>query len=127
MKFYKDNYIDEPPDFLQELKDCAWNVVMENPGIDMAEWAQILIRQFPTEVVDAYGTNYYEVMHCLADLWETEYTNPDNGDWNSFAGWSEYFATDSDVLQERLEQANERIKELEAEIALLKARLDANI
>ncbi|MBD5219515.1 MAG: hypothetical protein HDS72_04630 [Bacteroidales bacterium] len=75
MKFYKDNYIDEPPDFLQELKDCAWNVVMENPGIDMAEWMDELLSQYPAEVVDALGTDATEVHHALNELWKAECTN----------------------------------------------------
>lgn len=76
------------PDFIQELKDCAWNIIQENPGIDRSGWIDILIRQYPCEVVDAYGTNPPEVYHQLSDLWETEYTDPDTGDWNTFAGWS---------------------------------------
>jgi len=26
---------DNEPDFFGELKDCAWNILHENPGIDM--------------------------------------------------------------------------------------------
>ena len=113
------------PDFVEELKDCAWNIVRENPGIDRTEWIDELIRQYPTEVVDAFGTNPPEVFHALADLWDMEYTNPDTEEWNSFAGWSEYLATDPDVLQEQLEKAKERIRALEIEVALLKARLQS--
>ncbi|MDE6410009.1 MAG: hypothetical protein K2K81_07180 [Muribaculaceae bacterium] len=85
---------DEATDFIQELKDCAWNVVRDNPGIDRSEWIDELIRQYPSEVVDAYGMNPPEVFHSLSDLWDTEYTDPDTGEWDSFAGWSEHFATD---------------------------------
>ena len=113
---------DEAPDFIQELKDAAWNIVRENPGIDRSEWIDKLIRQYPSEVVDAYGTNPPEVFHALSDLWEMEYTDPETGNYDSFAGWSEYFATDPDALQEQLARANERIKELETELALLKGK-----
>ena len=113
---------DDTPDFIEELKVCAYNIVRENPGIDRSEWIDELIRQYPSEVVDAYGTNPYEVFHDLADLWEMEYTDPKTGEWNSFSGWSEYLATDPDVLQEQLARAKERIKELERELALLKAK-----
>lgn len=108
------------PDFIQELKDCAWNILRDNPGIDRSEWIDTLIRQYPCEVVDAYGTNPPEVYHQLSDLWETEYTDPDTGDWNTFAGWTDYFANDPDSLRDQLARANERIKELETEIALLR-------
>lgn len=113
---------EEAPDFVKELKDCAWNIVKENPGIDRSEWIDKLIRQYPSEVVDAYGTNPREVYNDLSDLWEMEYTDPETHDWNSFAGWSEYLATDPDALQEQLARAKERINELETELALLKGK-----
>lgn len=116
---------EEAPDFVDVLKDCAWNIVKENPGIDRSEWVDELIRQYPSEVVDAYGTNPWEVYHDLADLWEMEYTDPHTGEWNSFTGWSEYLATDPDALRDQLDKANMRIKELEAEVILLKARLQS--
>lgn len=116
---------EEAPDFVEELKTCAFNIVKENPGIDRSEWIDELIRQYPTEVVDAYGTNPPEVFKELSDLWEMEYTDPETHKWNSFAGWSEYFATDPDILHDQLDRANERIRELEAEVAHLKARLQS--
>lgn len=112
---------DDSPDFLQELRDAAWNIVKENLGIERQDWIDTLIRQYPTEVVDAYGTDPWEVNHSLSDLWEMEYTDPDTGEWNSFAGWSEYFATDPDSLRDQLERANGRIRELETELAMLKS------
>ncbi|MBD5195179.1 MAG: hypothetical protein HDS87_05605 [Bacteroidales bacterium] len=122
-----DNWFGEEgaPDFVEELKTCAFNIVKENPGIDRSEWIDELIRQYPTEVVDAYGTNPSEVFKELSDLWEMEYTDPETHKWNSFAGWSEYFATDPDILHDQLDRANERIRELEAEVAHLKARLQS--
>ncbi len=113
---------EDAPDFVEELKTCAYNIVRENPGIDRSEWIDELIRQYPSEVVDAYGTNPPEVYEELSDLWEMEYTDPETHEWNSFAGWSEYLATDPDALQEQLERAKERIKELETELALLKSQ-----
>ncbi|MDE5850082.1 MAG: hypothetical protein K2H38_08060 [Muribaculaceae bacterium] len=89
---------EDAPDFLQEVKDAAWNIVRENPGIDRSAWIDTLIRHFPAEVVDAFGVNPPEVYHELSDLWETEYTDPETGEWNSFADWSEYFATNPDAL-----------------------------
>ena len=126
-QFNHDNWYGEEgtPDFIEELKACAFNIIRENPGIDRSEWIDELIRQYPTEVVDAYGTNPPEVYHELADLWEMEYTDPGTGEWNSFAGWSEYFANDPDVLHDQLDRANERIRELETEVALLKAQLQS--
>lgn len=28
---------EDAPDFVEELQDCAWNIVKENPGIDRSE------------------------------------------------------------------------------------------
>lgn len=113
---------EDAPDFVEELKACAYNIVMENPGIERSEWIDELIRQYPAEVVDAYGTNPHEVFHNLSDLWEMEYTDPETHGRNSFAGWSEYLMTDPDALRDQLDRARERIRELETEIALLRAK-----
>lgn len=95
-QFNLDNWYGEEdaPDFVEELKACAYNIIIENPGIDRSEWIDQLIKQYPSEVVDAYGANPLEVYHDLSDLWEMEYTDPETGEWNSFAGWSEYFVND---------------------------------
>lgn len=55
-------------DFYGILKECAWNVLHENPGIDFGEWSQSLIEQYPTEVVDALGSNPMDVYASLADM-----------------------------------------------------------
>ena len=44
-------------EFYAELKDAAWNILHENPGTDFGDWQIMLIEQYPTEVVDALGTN----------------------------------------------------------------------
>ena len=116
---------EEAPDFVEELKTCAFNIVRENPGIDRSEWIDKLIRQYPTEVVDAYGTNPPEVFQELSDLWDMEYTDPETEEWHSFAYWSEYFATDPDTLRDQLVKAKERILELELEVERLKQCLEA--
>ena len=48
---------EDEPDFYGELKQCAWNILHENPGIDMDEWIDLLMRQYPAEVVDAIGSH----------------------------------------------------------------------
>lgn len=111
----------EGPDFINELKDCAYNIVRENPGIDRSEWIDKLIQEYPSEVVDALGPNPFEVEPLLADMWDcNDYEDPESGECRSFSDWSEYFANDPDALRDQLDRANERIRELENEIALLK-------
>lgn len=65
------NMIDEDePDFFADLKDAAWNVLHENPGIDMDEWMKVLMRQYPAEIVDALGPHEAKVYERLTVLWE---------------------------------------------------------
>lgn len=114
----------ESDQFMDDLKDAGWNIVRENPGIDCQDWINELMRQYPAEVVDALGTNPGEVFHELADLWENgEYTDTDSGEYDTFQGWAEYFATDPDCLQERIEAANKRIKGLENELEKAKREI----
>ncbi len=56
-----------------------------------------------------------------------EYTDPETHEWNSFAGWSEYLMTDPDALRDQLDRANERIKELETEVSLLRSKLQTTV
>ena len=112
---------EESPDFVEELKTCAFNIVRENPGIERSEWIDKLIRHYPSEVVDAYGNDPYEVYPLLEDMWDcNDYEDPETHDCMSFADWSEYFAFDPDALRDQLDRANERIRELENEVTLLR-------
>lgn len=93
----EDDSDEDIPDFDAELVEAGWNVIRENPGIDCQEWINELIRQYPTEVVDALGNNPMEVFHTLADLWDyKEYTDPNTGEWHTLKDWAEYYATDED-------------------------------
>lgn len=103
-------------EFTDTLKEAAWQVVKENPGIDCAEWISTLIRQFPTEVVDALGTDPYDVHHILTDWWDSEdYTDPD-GINETYQGFSEYYYNDLDYLHEQIDKAERRIYELSQEL-----------
>lgn len=66
----------DAPDFVEELRECAWNVALENPGIDRDGWIDRLLRQYPSEVVDAFGVDADEVSRRLDDLWESEFAKP---------------------------------------------------
>lgn len=93
-----DNMLDEEePDFYGELKQCAWNVLHENPGMDMDEWLEILMRQYPTEVVDAIGSHPAETYASLCELWLDEYTDPETGECNTFWQWAKKFSSYSAI------------------------------
>ena len=90
--------LDEAPDFYADLKEAAWNILHENPGTDFGDWQMMLIEQYPTEVVDALGTNPPEVFAELSDWWDC--MDHDDGVMeipHTFREWAEYFATERSV------------------------------
>ena len=86
------------PDFYVELRDAAWNILHENPGSEFGDWRNMLIEQFPSELVDAFGSDPEEVYARLADWWESEdYEDENTGMNERFRDWAEYFATEKSV------------------------------
>ncbi|MBD5283354.1 MAG: hypothetical protein HDS31_01915 [Bacteroides sp.] len=108
--------IEEEPDFFAELKEAAWNVLHENPGCDFGEWQSTLVEEYPSEVVDALGSNPFDVYPALSDLWDCyDFEDPDTGECHTFANWAEFFATDRSVeLYDMLVDARREIKRLQA-------------
>ncbi len=89
---------EETPDFYAELKEAAWNILHENPGTDFGDWQMMLIEQYPTEVVDALGTNPPEVFAELSDWWDCmDYDDGVLEIPHTFREWAEYFATERSV------------------------------
>lgn len=89
---------DEVSDFYADLKDAAWNILHENPGTDFGDWQMMLIEQYPTEVVDALGTNPPEVFAELSDWWDSmDYDDGVLEIPHTFREWAEYFATERSV------------------------------
>ena len=107
--------LDDEVDFYTELKEAAWNILHENPGIDFGDWQDMLIEQYPTEVVDALGTNPFDVFAELSDWWDT--VDYDDGVLEipyTFRDWAEYFATERSVeLYDLLVEAKREIRRLE--------------
>lgn len=103
-------------DFNAELKEAAWNVLHENPGYDFDEWRQTLIEQYPTEVVDALGSDPFEASASLADMWDSwDYEDVETGECHTFQEWSEYFATEKSVeLYDLLVDAKREISRLDS-------------
>lgn len=112
----RDIYFEDEPDFYAELKDAAWNILHENPGYGFDEWVQTLIDEYPSEVVDALGSNPLEVFPELADMWDSvDYEDPDTGMCHNFAEWAEYFATERSVeLFDYLSEAKREIRRFAA-------------
>lgn len=111
--------LDEAPDFYTDLKEAAWNILHENPGTDFGDWQMMLIEQYPTEVVDALGTNPPEVFAELSDWWDCmDYDDGVMEIPHTFREWAEYFATERSVeLYDLLVEAKREIKRLESVIS----------
>lgn len=90
-----------------ELREAAWNVLHENPGTDFELWKQLLLEQYPAEVIDVLGINEKKVMEQLHDWWEGEtYLDPVTGLCATFSEWAEYFINEKTVeLYDMLEEA----------------------
>ena len=87
-----------PPDFVDDLKDAAWDVLHEHPGIDCRRWMELLIREFPTEVIDALGTDPEEINEQLNQWWVAmRYLDDVTGLHYTYREWSEVFVTDQSV------------------------------
>lgn len=82
---------------LDELKAAAFEVLLLNPGCEQTDWANILIEQYGTEVVDAYGKDPAEAYASLADLWESPYFDRNSRLEYDFKTWAEAFSTDAAV------------------------------
>lgn len=94
----QEDELDEAPDFYADLKEAAWNILHENPGTDFGDWQMMLIEQYPTEVVDALGTNPPEVFAELSDWWDCmDYDDGVLDIPHTFREWAEYFATERSV------------------------------
>lgn len=81
-------------DCMAELQEAAFEYLLLNPGSEFGDWQQGLISDYPTEVVDALGTNPEEVNAALADLWESDYEDPKTGTCQKFSEWAMSFANE---------------------------------
>ncbi len=90
-----------------ELKEAAFEYLLLNPGTEFGDWQQSLISDYPTEVVDALGTDPEEVYAALADMWDSEdYEDTETGECHTFKDW----ATDRSVeLYDKLAEVKRKI------------------
>lgn len=110
---YEDDYTDTSMD---DLKAAAFEYLLLNPGSEFGDWREGLIEQYPAEVVDALGNNPHEVYSALADMWDSEYTDPKTGLWQDFKEWAEVFSNESAVgIYYHLVDACEKLHRMGAE------------
>lgn len=82
---------------MDELREAAFEYLLLNPGSEFGDWSKGLIEEYPAEVVDALGNTPNEVNADLADLWETDYTDPKTGIEQKFSEWAMSFANEHAV------------------------------
>ena len=89
----------EPLEWEQELREGAWLLLHNEPGLDREEWKRELISQYPTEVVDTFGTDQAEAYATMDDWWESEtYEDENTGLSETYQGWSLIFANEKSVM-----------------------------
>ena len=87
-----------PPEWEQELREGAWMVLHNEPGCDIDEWKRELLSQYPTEVVDTFGTDPAQAFATMDDWWESEtYEDENTGLCETYQGWSLIFANEKSV------------------------------
>lgn len=90
----EENIYNDHAALMGELKEVAFEYLLLNPGSEFGDWQQGLISDYPTEVVDALGTDPEDVYASLADLWEDDYDDPKTGISQKFSEWAMSFAND---------------------------------
>lgn len=99
MHAMRSNGMMEPLEWEQELREGAWLILHNEPGLDREEWRQELISQYPTEVVDTFGTDPAHAYATMDGWWESEtYEDENTGLCETYQGWSLIFANEKSVM-----------------------------
>lgn len=99
MRAMRSNDMMEPPEWEQELREGAWLLLHNEPGTDREEWRQELLSQYPTEVVDTFGTDPAQAFAMMDNWWESEkYEDENTGICETYQGWSLIFANEKSVM-----------------------------
>lgn len=98
------------PEWEQELREGAWQILHDDPGTDREEWRQELLAQYPTEVVDTFGTNPPEAYAAMDDWWDyKEYEDPRTGINDVYKDWALIFANEKTVeIYEQLAEMRQK-------------------
>ncbi len=88
----------EAPEWEQELREGAWLILHNEPGLSFEQWRQELLEQYPTEVVDTFGPDPDEAYKIIAQWWETEqYEDRNTHMRKAYKDWAEIFANEKTV------------------------------
>ena len=87
----------EQSETMNELKAAAFEVLLLNPGSTFDTWAERLVHQAGTELIDVYGTDAETIGKGIEQLWRTAYIDENSGLERTFEEWAEAFATEASV------------------------------
>lgn len=88
-------------DTLRNLIDAAFRMLLLNPGCDYIDWQNLMVEEYASLIIDAYGSNPFEAFEELTHLWETPYYDPESRLEYTFCQWAQAFATDMSVQMYR--------------------------
>lgn len=83
-------------DIFEELRYAAFEVLLLHPASTRETWVQTLMEQYPTEVIDALGTDTETTRKRLNKMWHDTYTDT-AGVTRSYAEWAALFATEEAI------------------------------
>ena len=92
---------DSKTEALAQLKDLAFETLLNHPGCDYVDWQNLLVEECAGELIEAYGSNPFEVLEELSKLWETPYHDRRSNLEYRFREWAEAFATEMSVQMYR--------------------------
>ena len=82
---------------LDDLRVAAFEVLLLHPGCTYDLWEAILLGQYGTELVDAYGKDMNKIHSSLMELWKRPYLDKSCGLEYDYKTWAEVFATEAAV------------------------------
>lgn len=69
----KNNLKNFNEEFLEDLLIAGHEVMERNPDVGFDEWVNILMRQYPAEIVDALGTKPDKILYSLKEIWKSHF------------------------------------------------------
>ena len=76
----------------EDLLKAGFELILENPSIDRAEWAQAMVESNPEIVDDVYGLDL-DTLALLEDVWDCDdYEDPETGICLRISDWTSFFA-----------------------------------
>lgn len=97
----------------EEIERAGFELIKDSDGIDRGQWTHDLIKAYPHEVIDAFGSDPFEVTGLLEDMWDTDdYEDPESGLTMSWDDWSAFFCNNATkrVYWELVDEHKNRLK-----------------